>query len=63
MAQVMARAKALVMARAKALVMAVNRRATNILAITGVKKKPIPARPWSKNMVVIVEVANAMSTT
>jgi len=42
---------------------AANRRATNILAITGVKKKTIPASPWSKNMVVIVEVANAMSTT
>ena len=36
---------------------------SNSLAITGVKKKNIPARPWSKNTVVIVKVANAMSTT
>ena len=36
---------------------------SNSLVITGVKKKNIPASPWSKNTVVIVKVANAMSTT
>ena len=36
---------------------------SNSLAITGVKKKTIPASPWSKNMVVIAKVVNAMSTT
>ena len=36
---------------------------SNSLVITGVKKKNIPASPWSKNTVVIVKVANAMLTT